>query len=359
MTKKIIPIVFAVALAASLFAASCIPEEGDETSSSSITIVDSAGRTVEVPQPLERIATSDSGTAEVIRALGATDKIVGIADHMVKYDYFWPELQDRPIIGSFSELDLEKVIDIEPQVLFTVSLAAEYEPPDMEEQLEAAGIKVIRMDFHEMETAATDIRTVGLILGKEEEAEEFANFLQSKIDFVEEVVEEIEAEERKMVYLESGYTDYTAHGPGSTVDELLDKAGGINIFADLGVTYSEVDPEEILVRDFDVVIKCAMGAKYGGYTATDTSDMEALRNEMMSRPGWSELEAVQNGQVYIEGRDLLGGTKYPIRLCYFAKILYPDRFEDLDAEAFHQEYLEKYQGLEFKGIYVYPCPWAE
>jgi len=338
----------------SLFAASCTP--GEEALPSSITIVDTAGREVEVPQPLERIAVWDTAVSQVIRALGAEDKIVGILDLMADpmYSDFWPELQDRPTISSWYEPDYEKVIDVEPQVLFTLV----GRPPDAEGQLEPAGIKVIMLSLSTLGTLTRNIETVGLMLGKEEEAEELANFLQSKLDLIEERVKEIEPEERKRVYFESGHKDYYTNGPGSVNDEFVGKAGGINIFADLGVSGSEVEPEEILVREPDVIIKDPMGVTYGGYTATDTSDMEAERDEMMSRPGWSELKAVKNGQVYIEGGDLYG-PMIVVNLCYLAKILYPDRFEDLDVDAFHRAYLEKYQGLEFKGIYIYPCPWAE
>ena len=353
--KKIITIVVAVVLGVNLLAASCAPEKEEEATPDSITIVDSAGRVVEVPQPLERIAFWDVATAEVSRALGAEDKFVGINEYIITYySHFWPELQDKPTIGSYVNPDYEKVIDVEPQVIFTI---VGY-PPDAEEQLEPAGIKVIRMKFSHPEDLTSDIITLGLILGKEEEAEEFANFLQSKLDLIEERVKEIEPEERKTVYFEAGHKDYYARGPGSVEDELLVKAGGINIFADLGVSGAEVEPEEILERDPDVILKDTMGVTYGGYTATDTTDMEAKRDEMMSRPGWSELKAVKDGQVYIRGGDLYG-PKVVIYLCYVAKILYPDKFEGLDVEAFHREYLEKYQGLEFKGVYVYPCPWSE
>jgi iron complex transport system substrate-binding protein len=351
--KKIIPIVVVIALVTSLLAASCTP--GEEASPSSITIVDSAGREVEVPQPLERIAVWDTAVTQVIRALGAEDKIVGVHEYITTYySDFWRELQDRPTISSWYEPDYEQVIDVEPQVLFTLV----GRPSDVEEQLEPAGIKVIMLSLSTLGVLTENIETMGLILEKEAEAEELNNFLQSKLDLIEERVQEIEPEDRKTVYFESGHKDYYAYGPGSVNDEFVYKVGGINIFADLGVSGSDVEPEEILVRDPDVIIKDPMGATYGGYGATDTSDMEAKRDEMMSRPGWSELKAVQNGQVYIEGGDLYG-PMIVINLCYLAKILYPDKFEDLDVEAFHREYIEKYQGLGFKGIYIYPYPWVE
>jgi iron complex transport system substrate-binding protein len=320
-----------------------------------VTIVDSAGKVVEVPQPLERIVVWDAGVAEVIRALGASDKIVGISDFMATYyPYFWPELQDRPPTGSWYRPNYEKVIDIEPQVLFTLP---RWGALDAEEKLEPAGIKVIRLDFHKVEIIR-DIKTLGIILGKEKEAEEFASFLQSKIDFIEKKVKEIKPEEKKRVYWEAGHKDYYTWGPGSFAQELLCKVGGVNVFADLSVPASDVDPEQILVRDPDVIIKGTHGTKSGGYTATEISGMKTQRDKMMSRTGWSELKAVKDGQVYIQGRDILG-PKTVINLCYLAKLLYPDRFEELDVEAFHREYLEKYQGLEFKGIYVYPCHWTE
>jgi iron complex transport system substrate-binding protein len=354
LMKKIIPILVIVILGTGLLATSCAPEKEEEHLPESITIVDSAGRAVEVPQPLERIAVWDSTVAEVIRALGAEDKIIGISESMTdpKYAYYWPELQDRPTISSWYEPDYERVIDVEPQVIFTI---VGY-PPDAEEQLEPAGIKVIRLRFSELATLIDNIRILGLVLGNEKEAEEFTDFLQSKLDLIEAKAREIKPEEKKKVYFESGHKDYLAYGPGSVDDELLGIVRGINIFADLGVESSEVDTEEILVREPDVVIKDNMGVDYGGYTATDTSDMEAKRDEMMSRPGWSELKAVKDGQVYIQGGELFG-PKIVINLGHVAKILYPDRFEALDVEAFHREYLEKYQGLDFKGIYLYPCPW--
>ena len=334
------------------------PEKG-EALLKSITIVDSAGRAVEVPQPLERIAIWDSAAAEVIRALGAKDKIIGIAGYMArKYPFYWADLMDRPTIGAWYMPDYQRTKEIEPQVVITITGHGFLK--DVEKKLEPAGIKVVKLDFHRaLGNAIISIKTLGLMLGKEKEAEEFTNFLQSKIDLIEERVKDIKPEERKRVYWEDGHWDYHAWGVGIHIDDLLGKAGGINIFADLEHLKHprKVDTEEILVREPDVVIKGTRGtgATLGGYTATNTSKMKAKRDEMMSRPGWSELKAVKNGQVYIESGNL-GGLQRVMNLCYVAKLLYPDRFEDLDVEAFHREYLEKYQGLEFKGIYVYPKP---
>ncbi|MCL0058124.1 ABC transporter substrate-binding protein [Dehalococcoidia bacterium] len=351
LMNKIVPILVAVTLLASLFAIGCPPPRVEEVVPETITIVDSAGRVVEIPQPLERIAVLDAGPAKIIRALGATDRIVGINSIMAtRRAHFWPELQDRPNLGTWRTRNYEEIIALEPQVLITLSRGV-----DIKEKLEPAGIIVVTIDAHILETLTRDIKTLGLILGKETEAEEFANFLQSKIDLIEERVAEIPPEERKTVYMEGGGRDFFTWGPGSAGDKVLRKAGGINIFADIGMSSAHIDPEEILVRDPDVIVKCPWAARIGGFLATCPSDMAAKKAEMIARPGWSELSAVKDGRVYIFGQGLMG-PKRVINLWYLAYLLYPDIFADLDVEAFHREFVERFQGLEFQGIWVYPAP---
>jgi iron complex transport system substrate-binding protein len=43
-----------------------------------------------------------------------------------------------------------------------------------------------------------------------------------------------------------------------------------------------------------------------------------------------------------------------VGLSYLAKWFYPEKFPDLDPEAIHKEYLERFQGLKYQGIFVYP-----
>jgi iron complex transport system substrate-binding protein len=39
---------------------------------------------------------------------------------------------------------------------------------------------------------------------------------------------------------------------------------------------------------------------------------------------------------------------------FLARALYPEKFQDLDPLAFYKEYLERFQGLEYQGVYFYP-----
>lgn len=80
----------------------------------------------------------------------------------------------------------------------------------------------------------------------------------------------------------------------------------------------------------------------------------------MSRPGWEDMNAVTGNRTYLIDMDLVGSTANFVGATYMAKWLYPDLFEELDPEAFHQEYLTRFQRLDYdldeSGVFV--CPSA-
>jgi iron complex transport system substrate-binding protein len=78
--------------------------------------------------------------------------------------------------------------------------------------------------------------------------------------------------------------------------------------------------------------------------------MDELREELMERPGWSELNAVGGGEVYIQSREL--GNDRTLGTCFLAKLLYPDLFSDLDTGALLEEYLEKYHDMDYDDYQV-------
>jgi len=141
----------------------------------------------------------------------------------------------------------------------------------------------------------------------------------------------------------------------------IEMAGGDNIFADLATQYPAVDPEAILVKDPEIVIKLVghtNSSIANGYSVDDSSSMQDLRDRMMSRPGWSNLTAVRNGQVYIISNEIYGGSHFFVGVSYLAKIFYPKLLPDLDPKAIHQEYITRFQGigqdLDKHGVFVVP-----
>ncbi len=78
----------------------------------------------------------------------------------------------------------------------------------------------------------------------------------------------------------------------------------------------------------------------------------------MNRPELQEVPAVESGNVYVVTNDVYRGARDFVGIGYLAKRFYPELFEDLDPKATHQEYLTRFQGLDYdldaQGVFVYP-----
>jgi len=315
-----------------------------------ITIVDSAGRYVTVPWPLERVVALTTDVAEVMIALKAEDLIVGVTEYITGK----PELSkvaNKTLVGTCFKPNIEAIISVNPQVVITYVRWPK--PEVLEEKLEPLGIKVIRLDLYKIESLFSEIKLLGLLLNRTEEAEKIVEFWQTPLELISKYVNGLKPEQKVRVYFE-GYKDYHAAGPGSGYDQDLKIAGGINIFADSPIPYPKVSPEAVIERNPDVIIKAVSTRVFMPYGATETSPLEEIRNSILSRPGWEAIKAVKEGRVYLISGTLTSGPRAVIGICYIAKWLYPDAFKDLDPISLHRQYLEQFLGVEYLGIWVYP-----
>ena len=319
-----------------------------------LTLIDSADRIVTINKPVERIALLNGNLVDKSRALGAIDRIVGIpSSYRDKIPVMYPELKDVPLVGSSEEPNYELIIDLDPDVLIQFS-SWPVLPDELQEILEPAGIKVLGLDFYRVEVWYKELATLGYILDTEERAEEYSKFFQSWTDRIDEVVKDLEPEEKKTVYFESatkwgtyGGADYGCGTPG-----LIHASGGIYIYDDRSEYHFVIDPEDLIDRNPDVIYK-GTGAGHGGYTLTE-SELKEVRDEIMNRPELATVTAVKNGDVYAITWGIAGGKGKIFGPVYVAKCLYPEKFEDLEPNDYMKEYLEEWQGIPYQGVYIYP-----
>jgi iron complex transport system substrate-binding protein len=328
-----------------------------------ITVVDSADRTVTIPKPVERIVDLfGSNHAEGIRALGAIDRIVGMdlsatgSQWYLGGPLFFPELMDLPVVGSYDDPNYEMIIDLNPDVV--IMLYSFSPPPDeVQEILAPAGIPVVGLSFSKPEIFYRETATLGYILDTEERAEEYINFFQTWTDRIDEVVEDLEPEEKKTVYFEAEaeYHSYGGAKPYMGVPGMVRAAGGIYIYDDVSEWYFEVDPEEVVERNPDVIFK---GTSIGdfGYILTDMNELKEVRDEITNRPEMSLVTAVKNDDVFVINWGVAGGPRKIFGPVFLAKCLYPDKFKDMDPHDFIKEYFEEWQGIPYQGVYIYPYP---
>lgn len=315
----------------------------------SIKIVDSAGRYVEVPYPLERIACLSSESAMALVALGVKDRIVGITNYAVGE----PWAPNVTSIGTCFKPNIEAIIASNPQAVITYTQWPK--PEDLDQKL-PADIKVIRLDLYKIESVFGNFKILGLVVNKTSRAEDLVTYYGQILNLIKNRVEGIKPEERVRVYFE-GYHDYRAAGPGSGWDEQLRLAGGLNVYADAPITDPKVSSEDVIARNPGIIVKAVSSTKFKAYGATSNEPLRQMREEIMGRPGWGEIDAVKNGRVYLLCAHLHHDVFGPIsEVAYLAKWFYPSRFEDLDPSSIHKHFLEECLGIPYKGIWVYPPP---
>lgn len=356
--NKIIAIVIILILVALAFAGGYVisqrvADNEDDENKETITIQDSADRIVRVSFPVEKIVVLWDNPTEEIKALGAIDRIVGIDTEtkaMVDQGIF-PELKDTPVIGSWDEPNYEKIASLDPDVVIMLS-SYPPTPDDVQEKLEPFDIAVVGLDFYRTEVYLREVKTLGFMLGLEEEANEYIDFFESEWKSISDVISEIPDNERKTVFFE-GVADYLTYGGcdyGCGVPGMIRSGGGIDLYPEISAYTFEADPEDIATRDPDVIIK----GQAEGYFLKDESQFSSTWDSITSRPELMNSTAVENGDVYVISFDVTGGARKKFGPLFLAKILYPDRFGSLDPYAVLRTYLEDYLDLEWQGVYLYP-----
>ena len=312
-------------------------------------------KTVTVPMPIEKIVILSSFGVEALCAFGERDRIVGVGNWKGKLNEVL--VGDKPTVGDYRDPDMEKILELKPDIVLTYSHKSY--PLIDEKLLNAAGIPLVLIGFYQVEKQPKEFRNSGWMLGKQERAEELLNFEQQHINLIKERVKKLTPEQKIRVYFASypGYSGVTMTCGDCSHHDNIELCGGINIFSDMK-GYVTVDPEEVIVRNPQVIYATTHGAaKTGalGYGLTDTSSVEELRNTIMDYPGWDNIDAVKNGRVYFVSTDAT--SIHPsVFLSYMGKYFHPELFKDIDPVAIHREWTEKFLGIEYKGVYAYPLP---
>lgn len=269
MIKKLLSLFLAVLTLAAMFGALA---EGTP-----VTVTDMMGREITLDKPATRIVALAASDCEILCALGAQDALVGRGAYC---DY--PEsIAEVPVVDSGANTNVEQIIALEPQVVLMSTMA---QTTEQVEALEKAGIKVVVSVAQDIESAYTDIRLIGALMGKNDEAEAMVADMQTAFADIA-----LKSENTgKTVYFEVSPLQWglwTA-GKGTFMDELATMCGLTNAFADVD-GWAEISEEQVLERDPDYIVTITM---YYGEGPTPVEEIKA-------RAGWEGLKAVVNDAI--------------------------------------------------------------
>lgn len=309
-----------------------------------VTVADCLGRQVAVRLPVRRLVALNSDILEVVRTLKAQACIVGVFSQIEREAAFWGDLARLPKVGSWNDPDPEAVAALAPDLV----VAYGRNPGRaFEDKAEALGFQVLRLDLYQVDTLEREVRLLGRLLDREPEAARFCAWHRRHLEMIASRLQQ--APRRPPVYVES-YSDYHAAGPTSGANRMCVFSGGRNIAAGLEIAYPQITPEWVVSQNPEVIIKAA---SYGnGYGQSDAIGFNKRRDAIAARPAWHHIAAVSRGRVHVMDSAIWTGPRAVIGMAYMCRWLHPELFRDLDPEALHREYLETFQKVPFKGVYV-------
>lgn len=286
-----------------------LPPVPTATEAPTITVVDDAGRTVEITGVPERIISLAPSNTEILFALGLGDKVVGVTDFC---DY--PEEAKEIEKIGFVEPNLEKIVDLEPDLVLYIGGAAQLEKTQTMGDL---GLTVLVLTPSDIEGIFADIELVGRATGSEGEAARLVSELRARMG---EVLSRVAQAERKpLVFYELDATDPTrpwTAGPGSFIDTLITMAGGVNLGASAEMEWAEFSTEEVIAQDPEIII---LGDANYGVTVESVKE----------RPGWGVITAVKEGAIYPIDDNLVSrpGPRIVDGLEELARVIHPELFQ--------------------------------
>ncbi len=322
-------------------------------------IVDQLGRSVTIPQRVERVVCLMHHALDITLELQAGDRLVGVMKGWEGLLFpgiadIYPPIRELPEVGTLTEVNMEELLKTEPDLV----IVTHYFPQETLKKLEAAGVPVVAVSLYEADFEEASkmnpklknpdraysvgmnvgISLLGEIYGKEKEAKELKAFVAEKRSIVGDRLAAIPEDKRISCYMAN--PGLHTYGSGKYVGVIMDRAGGITVARDIS-GYKAVNMEQILKWDPEVIF---VQDRYA----------EEVYPEITEGAQWASIKAVKNGRVYITPEYVKPwGHPCPESMAlgelWMAKKLYPELFKEVDMDKTVQEFYTRFYGVPYKG----------
>jgi iron complex transport system substrate-binding protein len=226
--------------------------------------------------PPRRIVCLTEETVETLYLLGEQDRIVGVSGYAVRP----PQVRrEKPRVSAFVSADIPKIMALEPDLVLAFSdLQA-----DIAAELVRAGIAIHVFNQRDIAGILAMIRTVGALVGAGARADQLAQDYDKRLA---DIAANVRPACKPKVYFEE-WDDPLISGIG-WVSELIEIAGGVDIFGDLRSQKAAKDrivaPDAVRAAAPDVILASWCGKK-------------VIADKIRQRSGWNGIPAVRNDRI--------------------------------------------------------------
>lgn len=274
-----------------------------------LALADDLGRQVTIESAPQRVVSLLPSNTEILFAVGAGELVVGVTS----FCNYPPEAATRQQVGGITNksLSIEAIVALEPDLVLASGSQDEVIPI-----LEQAGLTVIALQPDTFEDIYANIELVGQVTNHPAEATALVNDLRRRTEAVKARVAAIPADQRPTVFYEVWDEPLMTAGPDTFIGQMIELAGGKSIFSDVREDWPQVSAEVIVARNPDVIL------------GPQDHEEALLPEKIAARPGWANIAAVQNKQIYLLDSDMVSraGPRIVNILEEIARALHPNLF---------------------------------
>ncbi len=321
------------------------------------TVTDQLGRQVTLPDHITRAVVLQHQTLNLLVQLNAGDDIVGVLSSWKKqlgpqFVRFMPAIENLPMPGDLSQVNIESLLALHPQVVFV----ANYAPQAMIQQIQNAGIPVVAISLRQdaageknkmnptmadEEQAYNDglkqgIRLIGEVVERQNQAEALIDYTFAARAEANAPVAGISDSQRVRVYMAN--PDLNTYGSGKYTGLMMKHAGALNVAAVTVKGARQVSLEQVLQWNPEVIF---VQDRY-------PQVVKQIEND----PQWQAIDAVKNHRVWLMP-EYAKAWGYPmpealaIGELWMAKKLYPSRYRNVDVDAKALDYYQRFYRVKW------------
>jgi iron complex transport system substrate-binding protein len=237
-------------------------------------LTDDLARPLPLEPPARRVVSLAPSCTEALLAIGAGDRLIGVEEH----SELPADLCAVPRVGGFKHVDLERVAALAPDLIVAASLHAVATLP----RLERDGTRVFVSQPRTVDAIVSGMARLAALLGIARVAAPIVDHARRRIETV--LARTLRGGRRPLAYVELSPRGHTG-GPQSFLDDLVTKAGGVNLGGVARVEWPVIPAGIVRRLDPDVIVI----ADYPGSATPAT---------LAQRDGWDRLAAVKAGRVF-------------------------------------------------------------
>ncbi len=243
-----------------------------------IEVVDDLNRKIQLQNPPERIVSLAPSITETLFFLGLGNKVVGVT----RYCNYPPDAKKKQIIGGVIDPNYELIVSLKPDLII---MTVEGNTKESFERLSELGFKIFVTNPRNFDGIFKTILDIGKICAIEERAKFLVDSLKGELERIEK------PKNKPKIFVLISLNPLMTAGKNTFINEIIERAGGVNVGKRSKQNYPIFNREEILRENPDILI----------LTETTLDKDELLKNF----PEWKHLKAVKENRIFKIDPDIL------------------------------------------------------